>query len=83
MGLVVWLLLGIIVGAALYSRKKTIKGGLTGALFLGILGAIEGGYASSFVFGTNSPSLQSYLLAFFGAVFLLGIQQLFTAVTVN
>jgi uncharacterized membrane protein YeaQ/YmgE (transglycosylase-associated protein family) len=80
MGLLSWILVGGIAGwlstKILTPKKK--KGCFTGIL-LGIIGAIVGGFAVSFVGGTGVTgfNLYSIFVATFGAVILIWIARQF------
>ena len=79
MGLLSWVILGLIVGAlAKWIMPVKEPGGCLITIFIGIGGAFVGGYIGSFLgFGSVSGfSLESIFLATGGAVLLLYIHRL-------
>ncbi len=84
MGIISWLLLGLIAGAiakALHKGKRE-PGGILGTLFVGILGAVFGGFLASQV-GLGSIdsffSIGTWIIAIGGAFLLLVIFNAATA----
>lgn len=77
------IILLIILGAAsgfFYNRiRGKSKGGLLGAMSLGILGAVEGGCLATFLFGFTTPlsRLQSLFFAILGTFILLTLRIVF------
>lgn len=80
MNIISWIIFGIIVGSiANIIDPHPSEGGWVGAVVLGILGAILGGFLGNMVFGIgisgfNFPSLA---VAVLGALFLLFIGRAF------
>lgn len=74
--LLLWTLFGSIAALIIHQLNPHGKGGLFAALFLGILGAIELGFALSFLNITTGSSLViNSVTAFIGGVSLLLIQR--------
>jgi len=73
MGIIAWIILGLIAGAI----AKAIlpgPGGLLGTLVVGVVGALLGGWLGSAIFGIGLEdfwSLQTWLVAIIGAVVVL------------
>lgn len=81
MGLLSWIMLGLIVGAlAKWIMPRKEPAGCLITIFLGIGGAFVGGYIGSYLgFGSVSGfSLESIFLATGGAVLLLYIHRVVT-----
>ena len=81
MGIVAWIVLGLIAGAiakALMPGKD--PGGLIVTILIGIVGAFVGGALANAIMGTglNGFSLLSVLLAIVGAMLLLWLYRLTT-----
>jgi uncharacterized membrane protein YeaQ/YmgE (transglycosylase-associated protein family) len=81
MGLVLWIVLGLIAG---WLAGLVMKGGgygLIGDIVLGILGAILGGFLTGVLFGRDMVSgfnIESIVVAFIGAVILIAISRALT-----
>jgi uncharacterized membrane protein YeaQ/YmgE (transglycosylase-associated protein family) len=81
MGLVLWIVLGLIAG---WLAGLVMKGGgygLIGDIVLGILGAILGGFLTGVLFHRDMVSgfnLESIVVAFIGAVILIAISRALT-----
>lgn len=74
MNLLTWIIFGLIVGIiANLLDPEPEKGGLIGAIMLGVLGAILGGFLSSLVFGVGISgfNITSLLISTAGALLLL------------
>jgi uncharacterized membrane protein YeaQ/YmgE (transglycosylase-associated protein family) len=77
MGILSWIIVGLIAGwlAGLVMRGGGY--GIIGDLIVGIVGAVLGGFIASAVFGIASPvngiNLTSIIIAFLGAVILVAI----------
>lgn len=70
----VWIILGLIAGVIanlIWPRKA--KGGIFGAIMLGIAGAILGGFLGNLLFGieVSGLNLSSIIVAVVGALILL------------
>ena len=77
MGVLAWIVVGLIAG---WLAGMVVKGGgfgVIGDIVVGILGALLGGFLASVVFGqgdvVNGVNLVSILVAFIGAVLLVMI----------
>ncbi len=77
MGIIGWIVLGLIAGAiAKLIMPGKDPGGLIITLLLGVVGALLGGFIGSRLFGVgleNFWSIQTWLLAIVGALIVLGI----------
>ncbi len=74
MNIASWILFGIIVGIVANSIDPSIsKGGLLGAILLGIGGAIVGGFLANIVFGISITgfNLMSFVIAVAGSLTVL------------
>ncbi|SDO02777.1 GlsB/YeaQ/YmgE family stress response membrane protein [Lentzea jiangxiensis] len=80
MGILGWIVLGLLAGAiakAIMPGKD--PGGIIITMLIGIVGAILGGFIGSAIFGTslgNFFDLRTWLLAIVGSLVLLGIYRL-------
>ncbi len=77
MGLLAWIVLGLIVG---WLASVVVKGhgsGILGDIVLGIIGALVGGFLAASIFGVPDPingfNVMTLLVAFIGAVIVLFI----------
>jgi uncharacterized membrane protein YeaQ/YmgE (transglycosylase-associated protein family) len=77
MGLLAWIVVGLIAG---WLAGLVMKGGgygVLGDIILGIVGALIGGFLASALFGVSDPvsgiNLTSIIVAFLGAVVVVGI----------
>jgi uncharacterized membrane protein YeaQ/YmgE (transglycosylase-associated protein family) len=80
MSILTWVAFGLIAGViANIIDPNPARGGITGAVILGILGAVLGGFISSIIFGVaiNGFNLTSLAVATLGAFLLLFLQRLF------
>lgn len=75
MGLLTWIIVGVIVG---WLAGIVIKGsgfGLIGNIVIGVIGALLGGWLSGAVFNIDNPisgfNLTTFIVAFLGAVLVL------------
>ena len=77
MGIIGWIVLGLIAGAiAKAIMPGNDPGGLIITLLLGVVGALLGGFLGSAIFGIgleNFWSIQTWLLAIVGSLIVLGI----------
>ena len=82
MGIIGWIVLGLIAGAiAKAILPGTQGGGWLITLILGVVGALLGGFIGSAVFGIgleNFWSLQTWIVAILGSIVVLLIYGLFT-----
>ena len=77
MGILTWLVLGLVAGLIAGYLMKGGGYGLVGDIVLGILGAILGGFLSSVLLGVDVSgfNLTSILIAVVGACILIGISR--------
>jgi uncharacterized membrane protein YeaQ/YmgE (transglycosylase-associated protein family) len=81
MGILAWIVLGLIAG---WLAGQVMKGGgygLIGDIVLGIVGAIIGGFLTGVLLGRDMVTgfnIESIIVAFIGAVVLIGISRAFT-----
>jgi uncharacterized membrane protein YeaQ/YmgE (transglycosylase-associated protein family) len=82
MGIIGWIVLGIVAGAiAKLILPGKQGGGIIVTMILGIVGAVLGGFLGSAIFGAsleNFWSLQTWVLAIVGAIIVLLIWGLVT-----
>ncbi len=75
MGLLTWIILGLIVGFLASLVVKGSGSGILGDIILGIIGALLGGFIASAIFGipdaVNGFNIESLIIAFIGAVIVL------------
>jgi len=80
MGIIGWIVLGLIAGAiAKLIMPGKDPGGIFITLLLGVVGALLGGFLGSAIFGVGLEefwSIQTWLLAIVGALIVLGIYRL-------
>jgi uncharacterized membrane protein YeaQ/YmgE (transglycosylase-associated protein family) len=82
MGLLAWIIVGLIAG---WLAGVVMRGGgygLLGDILVGIVGAIIGGFLAGALFGIPNPingiSVTSIIIAFLGAVILIAILRAFS-----
>lgn len=76
MGIIYWILLGLVAGAiAKYLHPGPDPGGWIGSLIVGIIGSVVGGFVFGLfgMAGTSGFNLWSLLVAVVGAVICLAI----------
>ena len=80
MGLLTWLIVGVIVG---WLAGMVIKGkgfGLIGNIVIGVIGALVGGWLAGAVFNIHDPisgfNFTTFIVAFLGAVLVLYVARL-------
>ena len=80
MGVLAWIVVGLIAG---WLAGKVMSGGgfgLIGDIIVGIIGGLLGGFIASYFFNVGDPmsgiNLMSILIAFLGAVLLLFLLRL-------
>jgi len=76
-GIISWILLGLVAG---FLAGQVMKGGgygLIGDIVLGIIGAVVGGFLASNLLGldVNGFNITSILIAFVGACLVIGISR--------
>lgn len=81
MGVIAWILLGLVAG---WLAGQVMKGGgygLVGDIVLGIIGAIVGGFLASMLLGLDVSGFNfvSVLIAFAGACIVIAISRAFTS----
>ncbi|MCI2419172.1 GlsB/YeaQ/YmgE family stress response membrane protein [Saccharopolyspora sp. K220] len=83
MGIIGWIVLGLIVGAiAKLIMPGKDPGGILVTLLLGVVGAFVGGLIGNWIFGIGIErfwSLSTWLLAIVGSVIVLGIYRVIAA----
>lgn len=81
MGVLAWIVFGLIAGAiAKFIMPGKDPGGCIGTIIIGILGALIGGFIGSALFdwdGVTGFDLQSFGIAILGAIILLVLYRLF------
>lgn len=80
MNILSWILLGLIAGTiANVIDPKSQKGGMFGAIVLGILGAMVGGFLANLIYGFDIVGFNftSLAIATLGALFLLFVGRIF------
>ena len=86
MGIIAWLVVGLIAGW-LASQVMGSGFGLVGDIIVGIVGAVIGGYLASALLNVPDPvngiNIGSIIVAFVGALILLGLVRLFTGRRAN
>ena len=82
MGLIAWIVVGLIAG---WLAGQVMRGGgygVIGDMVLGIIGALVGGFLARALLGMNDPisgfNLTTIIIAFVGAVILVAISRAFT-----
>jgi len=81
MGILSWIVVGLIAG---FLAGVVVKGGgfgLLGNIVIGVIGGVVGGFIASYFFQIGDPmsgiDVRSILIAFLGAVLLLIVLRLF------
>ena len=77
MGIIAWILLGLVAG---FLAGQVMKGGgygLVGDIVLGIVGAVVGGFLASTLLGldVNGFNVMSILIAFVGACLVIAVSR--------
>ncbi len=80
MGIIAWIVLGLIAGWLAGQFMKGGGYGLVGDIVLGIIGAVVGGFLASTLLGldVNGFNIISILIAFVGACIVIGISRAVT-----
>ena len=77
MGIVAWIVIGLIAGWLAGLATKGSGFGLIGDIILGVVGALLGGFLASSLFGVADPisgfNLTTIIVAFIGAVIVVVI----------
>jgi uncharacterized membrane protein YeaQ/YmgE (transglycosylase-associated protein family) len=80
MGILAWIIVGLIAGWLAGELMRGSGFGLLGDIIVGIVGALLGGFLASALFGISAPmtgiNITSIIIAFLGAVVLLAILRL-------
>lgn len=80
MNIISWIVFGLIVGViANMIDPQPARGGLVGAVVLGVLGALLGGFLGNLLFGVGISgfNLSSFIVAVIGSLVLLFIGRAF------
>ncbi len=85
MGIIAWLLLGLVAGWIANMLMSSGRGGLVADLVLGVVGALVGGFLGSVLFGLDVTgfNIQSVLIAIVGAIIVVGIYRAITRQSVR
>lgn len=76
MQFLLWALFGVLGAFIIHTINPQGKGGLFAAVFLGILGSLEAGFAlTSFNLVSHTNIITNALIALLGGVSLVGIQK--------
>ena len=80
MGILAWIIFGLIAGAIARWLLPAGPGGILGDIIIGILGALIGGFVYSLFghIGVTGFNLWSFVCAIVGALILLGILRMFS-----
>ena len=81
MGILSWIVLGLVAGWLAGQFMKGGGYGLIGDIVLGIVGAIVGGFLTGLVLGRDMISgfnIESVIVAFIGAIILIAISRAFS-----
>ncbi len=73
MGILTWVLFGLIAGAIAGFIFPNAKLGIVGAILLGIVGALVGGFLGQLIFdvGVTGFNLSSFVVAILGSLLVL------------
>jgi len=72
-GIIAWIIVGLIASWAAGSVSRGHGSGIVGDLVVGLIGALVGGFLASFLIQGSVGLFGSILIAFVGAVILLGL----------
>jgi uncharacterized membrane protein YeaQ/YmgE (transglycosylase-associated protein family) len=77
MGLISWILVGLVAGWLADMVMKSRGGGIVFSLVLGVVGALVGGFIASALFNVGDPlsgfNITTLLIAFLGAIVTVAI----------
>ncbi len=77
MGILAWIVIGLIVGWLASVIVKGSGSGVLGDIVLGIVGALVGGFIASAIFGIPDPisgfNLTTFIIAIIGAIIVIAI----------
>jgi len=73
MGIIYWIIFGLIAGAIASFIMPGARGGILGLIVLGIIGAVVGGYLGQMFFhvGITGFNLNSFIVAVAGSLLVL------------
>ncbi len=80
MNILTWIVFGLVVGfIANAIDPQPAKGGMLGAVLLGVLGALLGGFLGDLIFGVGVTgfNLSSFIVAVIGSLILLAVSRAF------
>lgn len=81
MGILSWIIVGLIAGWLAGEMMRGAGFGLVGNIIVGIVGALLGGFLATALFNVPDPvngiNITSIIVAFLGAVILLAILRMF------
>lgn len=80
MNIIAWVLFGLLVGLiANFLDPRPSQGGVLGAIILGIVGALVGGFLSTLLFGVGITGFNftSFAVAILGSLLVLYIERAF------
>jgi uncharacterized membrane protein YeaQ/YmgE (transglycosylase-associated protein family) len=80
MNIIFWIIFGLIAGGIANFLSPDSRGGIIGSIFLGIIGAVVGGYLGETFFGVGVTgfNLSSFVVAIAGSLLVLYIAKLLT-----
>ncbi|PIY18178.1 GlsB/YeaQ/YmgE family stress response membrane protein [Candidatus Dojkabacteria bacterium CG_4_9_14_3_um_filter_150_Dojkabacteria_WS6_41_13] len=75
MSFIYWIVFGLIAGSIANFLSPSAQGGILGSIFLGIIGAVVGGYFGEMFFGVGVTgfNVKSFTVAVLGALLVLFI----------
>lgn len=79
MGIIYWIVFGLIAGSIASFLSPSGGGGIIGSIILGIIGAVVGGFLGEKFFGVGVTgfNVQSFVVAIIGALIVLFVSRLF------
>ncbi len=79
MGVLYWIIFGLIAGGIANFLSPSGRGGILGSIILGIIGAVVGGFLGQRFFGVGVTgfNLQSFIVAVIGSLIVLFVSRLF------
>lgn len=83
MNLILWMVFGIVTGLiANFVDPRPAQGGIVGSLFLGIVGALVGGFLASTFFGISISgfNLESFAVAVVGSLLVLYLARILRSI---
>lgn len=78
MGIVLWVIFGLIAGSIANFISPSSQGGIVGSIILGIIGAVVGGYLGERFFGVGITgfNMMSFVVAVSGSLLVLFVSRL-------